>query len=177
MKADLTLQKIWFYIQSSIKMMESLARLVLEVGNRKGGALLNVVYRIMINSSDKQMRELFTFLLDKAAAPYFQMLKRWIFSGVLEDPFNEFFVKENRFYKKENVEKDLNDKYWDERFTFRADMVPIFLEKQKNRVLQAGKYLNVIRECGRVDVKNPLEDKIDQMGFSFGWLGKTDTDN
>jgi len=60
-------------------MMESLARLVLEVGNRKGGALLNVVYRIMINSSDKQMRELFTFLLDKAAAPYFQMLKRWIF--------------------------------------------------------------------------------------------------
>jgi hypothetical protein len=52
MKADLTLQKIWFYIQSSIKMMESLARLVHEVGNRKGGALLNVVYRIMINSSD-----------------------------------------------------------------------------------------------------------------------------
>ena len=81
-------------------MMESLARLVLEVGNRKGGALLNVVYRIMINSSDKQMRELFTFLLDKAAAPYFQMLKRWIFSGVLDDPFNEFFVKENRFFKK-----------------------------------------------------------------------------
>lgn len=48
-------------------MMESLARLVHEVGNRKGGALLNVVYRIMINSSDQQMRELFTFLLDKAA--------------------------------------------------------------------------------------------------------------
>jgi gamma-tubulin complex component 2 len=85
-------------------------------------------------------------------------------------------VKENRFFKKENVEKDLNDKYWDERFTFRGDMVPIFLEKQKSRVLQAGKYLNVIRECGRVDVKNPLEDKIDQMGFSFGWLGKVDTD-
>jgi len=55
-------------------------------------------------------------------------------------------------------------------------MVPIFLEKQKSRVLQAGKYLNVIRECGRVDVKNPLEDKIDQMEFSFGWLGKVDTD-
>jgi len=52
-------------------MMESLARLVQEVGNRKGGALLNVVYRIMINSSDQQMRELFTFLLDKSAAPYF----------------------------------------------------------------------------------------------------------
>ena len=63
------------------------------------------------------------------------MLKKWIFCGTLEDPFNEFFVKENRNHKKENVERDLNDKYWDERFTFRADMVPIFLEKQKGRVL------------------------------------------
>lgn len=107
------------------------------------------------------MRELFTFLLDKSAAPYFQMLKKWIFQGHLEDPFGEFFVKENRSFKKENVEKDLNDKYWDERFTFRADMIPTFLDKHKSRVLQAGKYLNVIRECGRVDVKNPLEEKID----------------
>jgi hypothetical protein len=53
MKADLTLQKVWFYIQSSIKIMESLARLVQEVGNRKGGALLNVIYKVLINSSDK----------------------------------------------------------------------------------------------------------------------------
>jgi hypothetical protein len=44
-------------------------------------------------------------------------------------------VKENRNCKKENVEKDLNDKYWDERFTFRADMIPTFLEKQKHKVL------------------------------------------
>jgi hypothetical protein len=35
-----------------MKIMDTLARLVVEAGNRKGGALLNVVYRIMINSSD-----------------------------------------------------------------------------------------------------------------------------
>ena len=75
------------------------------------------------------MKDLYTFLIDKAAAPFFQIIKKWIFSGVLEDPFNEFFVKENRSCKKENVEKDLNDKYWDERFTFRVEMIPTFLEK------------------------------------------------
>jgi len=117
------------------------------------------------------MKELFTFLLDKAAAPYFLILKKWIFCGVLEDPFSEFFVKENRHFKKENVEKDLNDKYWDERFTFRQDMVPIFLEKQKARVLQAGKYLNVIRECGNNEVKNPLSVNLEEMSFSFAWIG------
>lgn len=31
---------------------------------------------------------------------------------MLEDPFSEFIVKENKTCKKENVEADLNDKYW-----------------------------------------------------------------
>jgi gamma-tubulin complex component 2 len=52
MKADLTLQKVWFYVQSTMKIMDILARLVVEAGNRKGGALLNVIYKVMINSSD-----------------------------------------------------------------------------------------------------------------------------
>lgn len=42
------------------------------------------------------MKELFNFLLDKAAVPYFSILRKWIFSGVLEDPFTEFFISENR---------------------------------------------------------------------------------
>ena len=54
-----------------------------------------------------------------------------IFSGVLEDPFEEFIVKENKTCKKELVEADLNDKYWQERFTYREEMVPIFLAKHK----------------------------------------------
>jgi len=62
---------------------------------------------------------LLTFLLDKSAIPYFSILKKWIFSGVLEDPFDEFFIRENRKCKKENIELDLNDRYWDERFTIR----------------------------------------------------------
>lgn len=85
---------------------------------------------------------------------------------MLEDPFLEFLVGENRSFRKENVELDLNDRYWDERFTFREEMVPVFLAKFKYKVLQAGKYLNVIRECGRLDVKNPYEDTTGVMGFT-----------
>lgn len=46
-------------------------------------------------------------------------------------------------------------------------MVPIFLAKHKQKVLHAGKYLNVIRECGRLDIKNPYEDLTSNEGFSF----------
>jgi len=149
-----------------MKVMDILARLVAEAGNRKGGALLNRIYNFMINSSDQQMRDLFTFLLDKAAVPYFAILRKWIFSGVLEDPFNEFFIRENRQCRKEDIELDMNDRYWEERFTYRDEMVPIFLEKQKSKVLHAGKYLFVIRECGRLDIKNPMEETTGQLSFT-----------
>lgn len=147
--------------------MENLKRLVVAAGNRKGGALLNVLYKLMINSSDASIRDLFAFLLEKASLPYFNILKKWIFSGVLEDPFQEFIVRENKSCLKENIEVDLNDKYWVERFTYREEMVPIFLAKHQQKILQAGKYLNVIRECGRLDIKNPYEDPASQQGFNF----------
>jgi hypothetical protein len=36
-------------------------------------------------------------------------------------------------------------------------MVPIFLAKHKEKVLHSGKYLNVIRECGK-DFKYPYPE-------------------
>lgn len=65
------MQGIWYYVQSSLRIMENLKRLTQEAGNKKGGALLNVIYRLMINSSDKSIRDLFEFLLEKSAEPYF----------------------------------------------------------------------------------------------------------
>jgi len=47
-------------------------------------------------------------------------------------------------------------------------MVPIFLEKYKEKILFAGKYLNVIRESGRHDIQNPYEAELCATGgFSF----------
>ncbi len=71
MKADLTLQKVWFYVQNSIRIMDNLKRLVVEAGNKKGGALLNVIYKLMISSSDASIKDFFAFLLEKASLPYF----------------------------------------------------------------------------------------------------------
>jgi len=48
-------------------------------------------------------------------------------------------------------------------------MVPVFLEKYKEKVMHSGKYLNVIRECGR-DVKYPF----DQENFMKGMLPVVD---
>jgi gamma-tubulin complex component 2 len=139
-----------------MRIMESLKRLVIEAGNKKGGALLNVIYRLMINSSDKSIRDLFEFILEKSSVPYISIMKKWIFEGKLEDHFEEFIVKENFEFKKEQVSQDLNNLYWLERFTFREEMIPNFLLKYKEKILHTGKYLNVIRECGK-DIKYTQE--------------------
>ena len=63
--------------------MVALKKLVIEAGNKRGGALLNVIYRLMINSSDKSIRDLSEFILEKSSVPYITTLKKWIFEGIL----------------------------------------------------------------------------------------------
>ena len=132
---------------------------------------MNTIYKLMINSSDKSIRDLFEFLLEKSGTPYFQILKKWIFQGILDDPFQEFIVQENKNCSKDKIEKDFNDQYWTEKFTYREDMVPIFLAKYKEKVMHSGKYLNVMRECGK-DVKYPYE----QEGLLQGVLPRVSVD-
>lgn len=117
------------------------------------------------------------------------MLLRWILSGHLDDPFDEFMVKESGHITKGVLESDYTDEYWERRYTLRdgsslassskvssskssapisagipglrkgtnrlpgGACVPAFLQPWKHKVLLAGKYLNVIRECG-IEVRN-----------------------
>ncbi|KAI8985169.1 gamma-tubulin complex component protein, partial [Pilobolus umbonatus] len=125
--------------------------------NQKGGAILNIlVGKLTSFSGDPNSKKIYTFLLSKASVPYFDILNSWIYRGEIIDPYNEFMVIEKGNVKKENLEEDFNDAYWEMRYTIRKDSLPIFLEPLKNQILLAGKYLNVVRECG-VSIANPEE--------------------
>lgn len=82
--------------------------------------------------------------------------------------------------QKEKIQEDYNDKYWDQRYTIVQHRIPSFLQKMADKILSTGKnpktrkgqrrpseskalnsvcycvgkYLNVVRECGR-DVTCP----------------------
>lgn len=78
--------------------------------------------------------------------------------------------------QKEKIQEDYNDKYWDQRYTIVQHRIPAFLQKMADKILStgngqrpdrclwthrrnlhicaSGKYLNVVRECGR-DVTCP----------------------
>src|SRR3954466_10389666 len=97
-------------------------------------------------SSDLATKKLYMHLLSKASQPYVFMLHTWIHHGEIRDPYEEFMIQERKNVKKENLKEDFNDTYWEQRYTPREKTIPVFLTPFTNKILLAGKYLNVIRE-------------------------------
>ncbi|KAF7936619.1 uncharacterized protein EAE97_007985 [Botrytis byssoidea] len=125
----------------------------------KGGSVLGLITkRLETMSGDPAARSLLTSLLRDASRPYMVMLNEWLHHGSIKDPHAEFLVREQKSIKRERLEEDYTDEYWERRYTIRDTDVPPQLEGVKDKVLLAGKYLNVVRECGGVDVSKEVKD-------------------
>lgn len=125
----------------------------------KGGSVLGLITkRLGSMAGDPAARTLLTSLLRDASRPYMAMLNEWLHHGGIKDPHAEFLIKEQKSIKRERLEEDYTDEYWEKRYTIRETDVPPQLEGVKEKVLLAGKYLNVVRECGGVDISKEVKD-------------------
>lgn len=125
----------------------------------KGGSVLKLLTeRLASMAGDPAARTLLTTLLRDASRPYMTMLNEWLHRGGIKDPHGEFLVREQKSIMKERLDEDYTDQYWEKRYTFRDHDVPPQLENVRDKVLLAGKYLNVVRECGGVDVSKEVKD-------------------
>ncbi|XP_040291461.1 gamma-tubulin complex component 2 [Bufo bufo] len=157
----LSLQKLWFYVQPTLRTMEVLASLAtsLDKGACLGGATLSLLHdRTFGYTGDTQAQELCLYLTKAASTPYFEILEKWIYRGIINDPYSEFMIEEH-VLQKEKIQEDYNDKYWDQRYTIVQQQIPSFLQKVADQILSTGKYLNVVRECGH-DVTCPDAKEI-----------------
>ncbi|XP_054826511.1 gamma-tubulin complex component 2 isoform X2 [Eublepharis macularius] len=157
----LSLQKLWFYIQPTMRTVEILASLAASVdkGECVGGSTLSLLHDKTFNyTGDSQAQELCLYLTKAASVPYFEILEKWIYRGIINDPYSEFMVEEHEL-QKEKIQEDYNDKYWDQRYTIVQQQIPSFLQKIGDKILSTGKYLNVVRECGH-DVTCPVAKEV-----------------
>ncbi|KIM24993.1 hypothetical protein M408DRAFT_75009 [Serendipita vermifera MAFF 305830] len=151
----------------------------------KGGEVVAILWDRMQNmSGDPTAYNLYKTLLKAAGKPFAGLVERWIRTGQLRDPYEELMVKESKFINKGTLEMDYTDEYWERRYTLRdgsslsapskrhqagvppprtpggrlpgGACIPPFMESWKHKILLAGKYLNVIRECG-IEIKGDAQ--------------------
>ena len=88
---------------------------------------MNEIHReAATRAGDVAARNLCLRLLRAASAPYAKAVERWVYEGVVDDPYDEFLVIERAHLRKESLAEDYNATYWSQRYVLRSE-VPAFL--------------------------------------------------
>lgn len=93
----------------------------------------------MLNGSPA-IKQFISRILKEVSTPILSMVKTWMLSGEINDPFQEFFVE---------TDPQVGDaKLWTEKYRLNYVMIPAFLSNHlANKILQTGKAVNFIRRC------------------------------
>jgi len=147
---ELSLHELWFQLQGSLHSMELLASVVSRVGagHSTGGGTLSVLHEVLtMQQGNTKAMTIVQRLIETASQPFFQVLAKWIYRGVIDDPGKDFFVEDHEVVERSCLPTEYNDDYWEKRYCLRQDKVPTFLASYADTVLRTGKYLNVIQQC------------------------------
>jgi len=110
--------------------------------------LLSAVHtKSLRHTGTAHAEQLFAHVLQQTSEPLFEMLGAWLTEGKFADPYAEFFITQNAGMQRSAMETDFNDRYWQLRFALREAQVPPFLKAVAHKILAAGKYVHVLREC------------------------------
>ncbi|XP_026837974.1 gamma-tubulin complex component 2 homolog isoform X2 [Drosophila erecta] len=148
----LTLQKLLYYLQPTLWVMEEIwtSLVDIQLSDYRDAAVLTYLHeRIKRLEGDRAAQQLIIGMARKAAEPYMRMLQLWIQKGVIVDRNREFLVEDNEVIHRDELPEHYSDDYWERRYNVRRDHIPSFLEKYSDKILRTGKYLNVIRQCGK----------------------------
>ncbi|CAN1769618.1 Gamma-tubulin complex component 2 [Linum perenne] len=169
----LSIQGLWFYSQPLMASMQALSTVVQKASanNFVGSAVLNLLQsQAKAMAGDNAVRSLLEKMTECASNAYLGILERWVYEGVIEDPYVEFFIAENKSLHKESLTQDYDAKYWRKRYSLKEG-IPSFLANISGIILTTGKYLNVMRECGHnVQVPASENSKLTSFGSDHHYL-------
>ena len=90
-------------------------------------------------SSNWLVHEFMRRLLQRVCSSLFEMVRRWVLEGELEDIFAEFFIV-GQPVKAESL--------WREGYRLHDSMLPLFISPSlAQRILRTGKSINFLRVC------------------------------
>lgn len=124
----------------SLNCLRSVASLIDHCKNKRGGELINAVYKY-IQQGDPLIRNMMTKLLTAILIPLRKFLSNWLFYGELDDAYKEFFITYSRNGSVSSPQ------FWHERYCINEHQLPAFITlEQAAKVLATGKAVNVLKQ-------------------------------
>ncbi|KAG6378566.1 gamma-tubulin complex, component 3 [Boletus reticuloceps] len=171
-ESALTLKRLDVWVNDWRLRMRMMSVCVEGARDAQGGALVNLIHSYTDNG-DPFVRKFTDQLLEEVSKPFFSTLHKWLFSGELYDPYNEFFVSvdpdlahvqyllhpslltgggDGMFgalagdAEDMSTERESGLRLWQAKYRFREDMLPMFVgEAFGKKIFSTGKSLNFIR--------------------------------
>lgn len=104
---------------------------------KKGGQLLSILYMHSQHGDPLQQSILYPLLFN-CTIPIRDMIVEWISNGIINDPYQEFFVSTDKMIGEE--------KLWYDKYTLRVPMIPSFISmEQAKKIWITGKSINFLR--------------------------------
>lgn len=132
-----SLKKLHVWMCTPIQRLKCLAAVADSCHGRKGGQLLSILYMHSQHGDPLQQSILYP-LLYNCTIPIRDMIVEWICNGIINDPYQEFFVSTDKMIGEE--------KLWYDKYTLRVPMVPTFINmEQAKKIWITGKSINFLR--------------------------------
>ncbi|TXT12871.1 hypothetical protein VHUM_01272 [Vanrija humicola] len=160
----LTLLRLGVWTEDMKLKLQLMEAVVDDANAAHGGALVSKIHS-HTSHGDPLTRKFTDQILEKVSQPFFLTLQRWMLSGELHDPFNEFFVQLNPnpdvgkgddplSYGDAGFEEGLDtaggvtdsQHVWEKKYVFVKAMVPGFISEDfAKKIFSTGRSLNFIR--------------------------------
>lgn len=166
----LSLRRLMVWLAEPLVRMRLLAVLVDDCKSLRGGAMAGAIH-MHAQHGAPMVRSIMARLLIRVCSPLFEMVRRWVLEGELDDLYEEFFVV-GQPVKAEAL--------WREGYRVQSSMLPSFIpEFLAQRILRTGKSINFLRVCcedhGWAVAASEAVAASGTSGDS-GWLGYGETE-
>ncbi|KAF7818936.1 gamma-tubulin complex component 3 [Senna tora] len=134
----LSLRRLAVWLAEPMVKMRLMADLVHRCKVLRGGAMAGAIH-LHAQHGDPLVHEFMRRLLQRVCSPLYEMVRRWVLEGELEDLFAEFFIVDQQV-KAESL--------WREGYRLHPAMLPSFISPSlAQRILRTGKSINFLCVC------------------------------
>lgn len=150
--AGVTLKRCVVWTREATMGLRLLSLIAEESKSKKGGQLISLIHGFSTSHGDPIVAAFAERLLGSVTRPFYDILRHWIYDGELQDPYQEFFVKEQDSNDEDRL--DLKSRgqssVWNDKYEVYKGMIPsIITDDFAQKVFLIGKSLNFIRHsCG-----------------------------